>query len=440
MPKLGESVEEATITKWFVKKGDTIEEDQPIVELATDKVDSEVPSPVEGKVIKINYEEDAVVAVGEVIAVISLDGEDEVEAKDSKDLAETKEDSKTNTDTKEKTAENNKDKEKETDKDADKDSDKDSEEESIYKSSRFYSPLVKTIAKTENVSLKELDSISGSGAKGRVNKNDILDYISNRKDDDGDRVEKMPETKKPTVKITVNEGDEVVPMKRMRKLISEHMTMSTQTSAHVTTVIEADVTNIVKWRNKYKQEFLDKFGQKLTYMPIFTEAVAKALRDFPQVNASTDGENIIFRKKVNIGMAVSLPEWNLIVPVIKDADHKNLLGLATDINTLAANARNNKLSPDDVAGGTFSITNFGSFNNLMGTPIINQPQVAILATGAIVKKSSVLETPEGDFMAIRSKMYLSLSYDHRIVDGALGGAFLERVAKYLEEFNTDRTI
>jgi 2-oxoglutarate dehydrogenase E2 component (dihydrolipoamide succinyltransferase) len=432
MPKLGESVEEATITKWFVKKGDTIEEDQPIVELATDKVDSEVPSPVEGKVIKINYEEDAVVAVGEVIAVISLDGEDEVESTDSKDETETQEDSKTKTDTEDKTDEDKKEKDKETQNDPD--------EQSDYKSSRFYSPLVKTIAKKENISLKELDAISGSGANGRVNKNDILEYISNRKDEDVDRVEKIPETKKSAVKITVNEGDEVVPMKRMRKLISEHMTMSTQTSAHVTTVIEADVTNIVKWRNKYKQEFLDKFGQKLTYMPIFTEAVAKALRDFPQVNASTDGENIIFRKKVNIGMAVSLPEWNLIVPVIKDADHKNLLGLATDINTLAANARNNKLSPDDVAGGTFSITNFGSFNNLMGTPIINQPQVAILATGAIVKKSSVLETPEGDFMAIRSKMYLSLSYDHRIVDGALGGAFLERVARYLEEFNTDRTI
>lgn len=421
MPKLGESVEEATITKWFVELGDTIEEDQPIVELATDKVDSEVPSPVEGKVIKINYEEDAVVAVGEVIAVISLDGNDEVEErKDEKQTSASQENKS----------------EKTTDKKEEINTDKDSD----YKSNRFYSPLVKTIAKKENVSLKELDSIQGSGANGRVNKNDILDYISNREEGDEVRVEKIPEKKKAPVKITVNEGDEVVPMPRMRKLISEHMTMSVQTSAHVTTVIEADVTNIVKWRNKYKQEFFDKFGQKLTYMPIFTEAVAKALRDFPQVNASTDGENIIYRKKVNIGIAVALPEWNLIVPVIKDADFKNLLGLATDINTLAAKARDNKLSPDEVAGGTFSITNFGSFNNLMGTPIINQPQVAILATGAIVKKSSVLETPEGDFMAIRSKMYLSLSYDHRIVDGALGGAFLERVAKYLEEFNTNRTI
>ena len=253
-------------------------------------------------------------------------------------------------------------------------------------------------------------------------------------------IKKIPETKKAVQNITINPGDEVVPMSRMRKLIADHMVMSIKTSAHVSAFIEADVTTMVNWRNSTKDAFLKKYGQKLTYMPIFTEAVAKALRDFPQVNASTDGENIIYRKEVNIGMAVALPDWNLIVPVIKNADHKNLAGLATDINSLAKNARENNLKPDDISGGTFSITNFGTFNNLMGTPVINQPQVAIIATGAIVKKSSVMETDQGDFIAIRQKMYLSLSYDHRIVDGALGGAFLERVAKNLENFDANRTI
>ena len=417
MPKLGESVEEATITKWFVELGDTIEEDQPIVELATDKVDSEVPSPVEGKLIELKYEEGAVVAVGEIIAVISLDGEDA-------EVTEQIEDTVTSDDSP---------------------VEEESSERIISAKGRFYSPLVKNIAQREKVSSEELDKIKGSGANGRVNKNDILTYLAKRSEvvvepKEEVRIEKIPEPKKQEVKLSLNEGDRVEPMSRMRKLISDHMIMSQSTSAHVTSVIEADVTNIVKWRNQYKNEFLEKYGQKLTYMPIFTEAVARALRDFPQVNASTDGENIIFRKAVNIGIAVALPEWNLIVPVIKDADYKNLLGLATDINTLAVKARENKLSPDEVVGGTFSITNFGSFNNLMGTPIINQPQVAILATGAIVKKPAVIETPEGDFTAIRSKMYLSLSYDHRIVDGALGGAFLERVAKNLEEFNINRTI
>ncbi len=413
MPKLGESVEEATITKWFVEPGDLIEEDQPIVELATDKVDSEIPSAVEGKVIKLNYEEGAVVAVGEVIAVISLDGEGETgTAVDNSSRtvgAEAQEKSKDAL-------------------------------ENASMSKRFYSPLVKTIAKKENVSIKELDSIIGSGANGRVNKSDILGYIAHRTGEEDVVARKISKTEKPAVNITVNEGDRIVPMSRVRKLIAGYMIKSQETSAHVTSVIGADVTNIVKWRTSHKDEFLDKYGQKLTYMPIFTEAIARALKDFPQLNASTDGENIIYRNRVNIGIAVALPDWNLIVPVIKDADHKNLYGLATDINTLAAKARDNNLSPDDVSGGTFSITNFGSFNNLMGTPIINQPQLAIIATGAIVKKPSVLETPEGDFMAIRHKMYLSLSYDHRIVDGALGGAFLQRAAKYLEDFNINRSI
>jgi len=410
MPKLGESVEEATITKWFVKVGDIIEEDQPIVELATDKVDSEVPSPVEGKVIKLNYDENELVAVGKVIAVISLDGEAEIkedEEKVEKQISVPEE-------KKSATVINKKD-----------------------KSSRFYSPLVRTIANKEGISIDELDAIEGTGANARVSKKDILDYLNNRNKQPIAKESRIIQTAQ---NISINPGDEVVPMSRMRKLISDHMLMSIQTSAHVTAVIEADVTEMVKWRKGIKDEFLKKYGQKLTFMPIFTEAVAKALRDFPQVNASTDGENIILRKQVNVGIAVALPDWNLIVPVVKNADQKNLAGLATDINTLAANARENKLNPDDVSGGTFSITNFGTFNNLMGTPVINQPQVAIIATGAIVKKSSVMETEQGDFLAIRHKMYLSLSYDHRIVDGALGGAFLERVAKYLENFDVNRTI
>jgi len=411
MPKLGESVEEATITKWFVKLGDTIEEDQPIVELATEKVDSEVPSPVDGKVIKLNYDENELVAVGKVIAVISLDGSSEIE--------DTEETAKEEIITVEEKTE--------------------IKIVKAEKSLRFYSPLVRTIADKEGVSFDELDEIKGTGANARVSKKDILKYLENRNKKPGS-APKVASATKPIQNISINAGDEVIPMGRMRKLISNHMLMSNQTSAHVTAVIEADVTEMVNWRKGIKDEFLKKYGQKLTFMPIFTEAVAKALRDFPQVNASTDGENIILRKQVNIGIAVALPDWNLIVPVVKNADQKNLAGLATDINTLAVNARENKLNPDDVAGGTFSITNFGTFNNLMGTPIINQPQVAIIATGAIVKKSSVMETEQGDFLAIRHKMYLSLSYDHRIVDGALGGAFLEQVAKYLENFDVNRTI
>jgi len=414
MPKLGESIEEATITKWFITVGDSIEEDQPIVELATDKVDSEVPSPVDGKVIKINYGEGETIAVGKVIAIISLDGSDEVE---ETIIAEEVQLDKTVAEKSELSLPKSK---KET-------------------FTRFYSPLVKTIAKQEGITFDELESVIGTGSNSRVSKKDILKYLEQKKEIPA--TQSKPEQLKVQKQIVnVQPGDKVVPMGRMRKLIADHMIMSVQTSAHVTSVIEADVTEMVNWRKGIKDEFLKKYGQKLTFMPIFTEAVAKALRDFPQVNASTDGENIILRKEVNIGIAVALPEWNLIVPVVKNADQKNLAGLATDINTLAANARDNNLKPDDVSSGTFSITNFGTFNNLMGTPVINQPQVAILATGAIVKKSSVMETEQGDFLAIRQKMYLSLSYDHRIVDGALGGAFLERVAKYLENFDTNRTI
>ncbi|MFC2114700.1 dihydrolipoamide acetyltransferase family protein [Bacteroidota bacterium] len=415
MPKLGESVEEATILRWYVKEGDLIEEDQPVVELATDKVDSEIPSPVAGKVVKILFPEGELVPVGKVIAVIDMEGESAVV---EKEVAKAEAATESTTEKIEETPLKTND---------------------LKSSDRFYSPLVKTIAAQEGIQMAELENIQGSGANGRVTKNDILAYLNNRKTEP----KLLPQSKqmvKSNVAITVNPGDEVVPMGRMRKLIADHMVMSVHTSAHVTSVVEADVTNLANWRNRVKDEFLKKYGQKLTFMPIFTEAVAKALRDFPQVNASTDGENIIFRKQVNVGIAVALPDWNLIVPVIKNADQKNLAGLATDINTLAKNARENKLNPDDVSGGTFSITNFGTFDNLFGTPVINQPQVAILATGNIVKKPAVLETDMGDVIAIRHKMYLSLSYDHRIVDGALGGAFVKRVAEYLQDFDVNRKI
>jgi 2-oxoglutarate dehydrogenase E2 component (dihydrolipoamide succinyltransferase) len=410
MPKLGESVEEATILRWLVKEGDIIEEEQPIVELATDKVDSEIPSPVDGRVSKILYEEGDLVAVGKVIAEIQLDGDTEAADNDENKVEE-----KTNI-VEELPINENK----------------------IENTDRFYSPLVKSIARKEGIKQEELDTITGSGNNGRLTKKDLLNYLS--KQSSQKELSSVAKVEKTKVTIPVESEDKVIPMSRMRKLIADHMVMSVQTSAHVTSVVEADVTELVKWRNKVKQEFQTKYGQRLTFMPIFTEAVAKALRDFPQVNASTDGENIILKKDVNIGMAVALEDWNLIVPVIKKADQKNLAGLATDINTLAQNARNNKLKPDDIVGGTFSITNFGSFDNLMGTPVINQPQVAILATGSIVKKPAILETEQGDVIAIRHKMYLSLSYDHRIVDGALGGAFVKKVADYLEHFDTSRSI
>jgi 2-oxoglutarate dehydrogenase E2 component (dihydrolipoamide succinyltransferase) len=415
MPKLGESVEEATITKWLVKPGDTVEEDQPLVELATDKVDSEIPSPVDGTITKLLYDEGDLVAVGKVIAHIGMG--DDVEVDDSPEPEAENE-------TKEELVEEK------------------SEKLDVNKSDRFYSPLVRSIAEKENITLKELDSIQGSGKDGRVRKEDILNYIENRGTAPRKSIDevKKPLPKPAKVDIKVNEGDEVIPMERMRKLIADHMVHSVHTSAMVTSMVEADVTNMVNWRKKVKNSFQEKYGEKITFMPIITEAVAKALRDFPQVNASTDGDNIILRKNVNIGMAVALPGYNLIVPVVKNADQKNLVGLTKDINSLADKARNNKLSPDDISGGTFSISNFGSFKNVMGTPIINQPEVAILAVGSIEKKPAVIETADGDMIAIRHKMYLSLTYDHRIVDGALGGAFVRKIADYLEEFDTNQTI
>lgn len=422
MPKLGESIQEGTITKWFVKEGDTVEEDDMLFEVATDKVDSEIPSPVDGVITKIMYPEDSLVAVGEVLAVVSLDGEGAVVEETTTAIEEPA------APVKEQTV-----------------SDVD---QSRKLSNRFYSPLVKTIAKEEKISVEELETISGTGAGGRVQKKDILAYIEQRNAPEAAvqpaatvvTPAKPSPKKTETPPVTVGSGDTVVEMDRVRKLIADHMVMSKQVSPHVTSVVEADVTELVLWRNKHKNAFQEKYGDKITFMPIFTEAVAIALAEFPMVNSSVDGDNIVLKKDINIGIAVAKPDGNLIVPVIKNAEQRNLVGLTKELNRLAGAARDNKLDPGEIQGGTFTITNFGSFGNIIGTPIINQPQVAILATGVIEKKPAVLETPSGDVIAIRHKMYLSLSYDHRIVDGALGGAFLRRIADLLEQFDTKRTL
>jgi 2-oxoglutarate dehydrogenase E2 component (dihydrolipoamide succinyltransferase) len=429
MPKLGESIQEGTITKWFVKEGDTIEEDDMLFEVATDKVDSEIPSPVDGVIKEILHPVDSLVPVGEIVAIVNMESEEEEE------IAETVESGREPV---EKTLNENQDTKPE--KPAEKEIGKGgtSVDKSRDMSNRFYSPLVKTIAKEENISLEELETIEGSGANGRVQKKDILSYIESKKS--GQAAEKKVETqaapaahpaaateKKVAPPVTAGADDKVVPMDRVRKMIADHMVMSKQVSPHVTSVIEADVTNLVQWRNKNKIAFQEKYGEKITFMPFFIEATAAALAEFPQVNASVSEDNIILRKRINVGIAVAKPDGNLIVPVVKDAEQRNLVGITKELNRLAEAARTNKLSPEEIQGGTFSITNFGTFKNIIGTPIINQPQVAILATGNIEKKPAVLETPTGDVIAIRHKMFLSLSYDHRVVDGALGGAFLHKI-------------
>ncbi len=425
MPKMGESVEEATITKWFVSVGDKVEEDDVLLEIATDKVDSEIPSPVAGTIKEILYETDALVAVGKPVAIVAIDGEDSGEestpaANETKELEESIENIVEDVTNK----------------------------QDFTQSDKFYSPLVKSIAKEEGVTIDELDSIEGTGQNNRVTKADILNYIASKGKSKTVQLESKPLSSAPqqtttTIErppVSVNAEDEIVEMDRMRKLIADHMVMSKHVSPHVTAVIEVDMTNIVLWRNKNKAAYQEKYGEKITFTPIFFEATARALRDFPGINASVDGDKIIYRKNVNVGMAVALPSGNLIVPVIKQADYKNLAGLTSDVNRLANLARANKLSPDDIQGGTFTITNFGSFKNIIGTPIINQPQVAILAVGSIEKKPAVIETPTGDMIGIRHKMFLSLSYDHRIVDGALGGNFLRKIGDYLEQFDVDRAI
>jgi 2-oxoglutarate dehydrogenase E2 component (dihydrolipoamide succinyltransferase) len=423
MPKMGESVQEATITRWLKQAGDRIEEDDVLLEIATDKVDSEIPSPVAGTLGKLLFAEGSKVPVGEIIAIINLEGTTDapsadVSPSDKSAVVIPALETKAGTGPTPLAAFDGK------------------------SSGRFYSPLVQSIAVKENIPPAELDSIKGSGRDGRVRKQDILTYLASRSKQPTAFSQAAPVAKPdiPKVAVPLMPGDEVVEMDRMRKLIAEHMVFSKQVSPHVANFIEADVTNLVFWRERIKDEFQRREKQKLTFMPVFIEAVAKALKEFPGVNASVDGDKIILRKSVNIGIAVALPSGNLIVPVIRNADQKSLLGITMDLNRLAEDARNNKLKPDDIQGGTFTISNFGTFRNLTGTPIINQPQVAILATGTIEKKPAVLETPTGDVIAIRHKMILSLSYDHRVVDGALGGSFLRRIADLLEGFETDRTV
>lgn len=428
MPKLGESVQEATITKWFVKEGDTVEEDDPILEIATDKVDSEIPSPVAGTIKKVLYAEDDLVTVGEIIAHIALEGSVEDEEKEEEVVKEHAKEVAVVSNNGNAIA-----------------------EDYSKKGTRFYSPLVKNIAQKENVSIEELESIKGSGTNNRVTKNDIVQFIENRQTNgNGKTAQPVTETQKQQtteqpakqhkVNVSVGAEDEIIEMDRMRKLIAEHMVTSKHVAPHVTSMVEADVTNVVEWRAKNKDKFFEREKEKLTYLPVFLEAMAKALKDFPGVNASVDGHNIILRKNINLGIAVALDNGNLIVPVIKNADRLNILGMTKELNRLAKAARENKLSPDDISGGTFSVSNFGSFRNVMGTPIINQPEVAIMAVGTIEKKPAVVETPAGDVIAVRHKMFLSLTYDHRVVDGALGGAFLRKVADYIEAFDKNASI
>jgi len=423
LPKMGESVAEATITNWLKKVGETIEMDEAVLEIATDKVDSEVPSEVSGTLVEVLFQVDDVVQVGQTIAII----ETEVGA-----IASTPE---VKSEVPVAVAEVSKTVEVAIEASAPAD---------FSGSDKFFSPLVKNMAKTEGISLTELESISGSGKDGRVNKEDILKYIETRKLQvtSSNVVAPVTSTQQPKTQnpapVSVNGGDEIVEMDRMRKLISGYMVASVQTSAHVQSFIEVDVTNIVKWRDKVKTAFEKREGEKLTFTPIFMEAVAKALKDFPGMNISVDGDFIIKRKNINLGMAAALPNGNLIVPVIKNADQLNLVGMAKAVNDLGNRAKAGKLKPDDTQGGTYTVTNVGTFGSVFGTPIINQPQVGILALGAIRKVPAVIETPEGDFVGIRQKMFLSHSYDHRVVDGALGGSFVKRVAEYLEAFDVNR--
>lgn len=440
MPKLGESVMEATILSWEKKVGDTIAMDENVAVIATDKVDTEVPSPVAGKLVEILFKEGDTVPVGKAIALIETEASAEV--KSSPAVVETK------TEQKQAVAQNNTTVQT-THANLD-----------TASASRFYSPLVKSIAQAEGISMSELESIKGTGSDNRVTKTDVLAYLENRgkapvkqETSTATVVQNAPKQevvtssnntvnvqqfKTPVVDKSGNV--EIIEMDRMRRLISDHMVMSKHVSPHVTSFVEVDVTNMVNWRNKVKKQFQDRHGENITFTPIFVEAVVKAIQDFPMVNVSVDGTNIVRYKDINIGMAAALPSGNLIVPVIKNADMLNLVGLTKTVNDLANRARQNKLRPEEIQGGTFTLTNVGTFGNVMGTPIINQPQVAILATGAIRKKPAVLETEHGDVIAIRQMMFLSLSYDHRVVDGSLGGSFLRKIADYLEAFDGNRTI
>lgn len=438
LPKMGESVAEATITTWLKNEGDFIEAEESVVEVATDKVDSEVPSPVSGTLVKIISNVNDVAQVGAAIAIIETEGTGETpaEAESTPAAAPAVEEVVAEIETQVAAA-------AQTVAPA-------ASNAPIAKNSngRFYSPLVRSMAKEEGIGQAELDQIKGSGKDGRVTKKDVLAYLEGGRTapvavapapTPAPAAPKAPAAKA-TPSITPAAGDEIIEMDRMRKLIADHMVNSVQTSPHVTSFVEADMTKVVLWRNKVKKSFQEKHGEKITFTPIIMEAIVKAIQDFPMINVSIDGTNIIKHGNINVGMAAALPSGNLIVPVVKNADQLSLLGLTKAVNDLANRARNNALKPDEISGGTYTLTNVGTFGNLMGTPIINQPQVAIMAAGAIVKKPAVVETPEGDLIAVRHKMFLSHSYDHRVVDGALGGMFVKRVAEYLEAWDMNREI
>lgn len=432
MPKMGESIIEATILSWLKKEGDKVSVDEPVLEIATDKVDSEVPSEVSGVISKILFKEGDVVAVGEAVAII------ETEGGASEPVVETPAATIAQAAAVEKTVESAVATVNEV-------------AVSNNGSGRFYSPLVLNIAKEEGIAMAELETIPGTGKEGRVTKNDVFAYLQNKKTQPAatpqpaapvpaQTVAPSEVVKSSQAATSISGNVEIIEMDRMRKLIAQNMVASKQTSAHVTSFVEVDVTNIVKWRDKVKNSFEKREGEKITFTPIFIEALAKTLKDYPRVNASIDGTNILMKKDINIGMATALPSGNLIVPVIKNADQLNLTGLTKKVNDLANRARNNKLKPDEIEGGTYTLTNVGSFGNVMGTPIIQQPQVGIMAVGAIKKKPAVLETPEGDVIAIRHMMFLSHTYDHRLIDGSLGGQFVRRLADYLEAFDANREI
>lgn len=426
LPAMGEGVIEATINKWLVSEGSVVKEDDPLVEVATDKVDSEVPAPASGRIVSIKAREGDIIKVGGLLAIIENDTvptKEEVKKieKEVERIRETIE-----------TVRQERKEEEVLSHDL----------KSRTPSGKFISPLVRSIAAKEAISYAELDKITGSGMDGRITKDDILKNIEERKkkteaSEAVKAVKAVDAVKASVSEVYVSGSDEVIPMDRVRKLIADHMVMSKRTSPHVTSFIDADVTRLVNWRNANKEKFLAAEGQKLTLTPIFIDAVARALYEFPMVNISVDGNNIIRKKNINIGMATALPDGNLIVPVIKNANEKNLTGLAKAVNDLAGRARLNKLKPDEITGGTFTITNFGSYNNIAGTPIINQPQAAILGTGAVRKTPAVIETPDGDMIAIRQIMILSLSYDHRVIDGALAGKFLNKVKDILENYSPE---
>jgi len=442
VPKMGESISEATVIRWLKNVGDTVEKDEPIVEIATDKVDNEIPSTDSGVLTKQLFQDGDVVKIGEPIAMISLEGGSDSKPTETEPIAEIHDIADVTDKIEEEiqiaisssqTSINN----------------SSNSPKSNYlpnSGSRFYSPLVMSIASKEGLSQTELESIGGTGLEGRVTKSDVLKYLKNRDNQPTTPAqivhESQPENiieSKAVVKskpsVSLNNGDEIIEMDRVRKMIADHMVMSMQTSPHVTSFVEADVTNLVNWRNRIKGDFKKREGENITFTPIFMWAIAKAIKDFPLINVSVDGNKIIKKRNINIGMAVAQKNGNLIVPVVKQADSMNLLGLTRTVNDLAIRARDNKLVADEIQGGTYTLTNVGSFGNIMGTPVINQPQVAIMAVGTIQKKPAVLETEHGDVIAIRHMMYLSHSYDHRVVDGALGGMFVKRVAEYLEQWD-----